>query len=143
MKGFYKKKEITTPKRKKTNFRKISGCESCKQYHKCENGKFGVSGSGSNGILIIDDMVSIQEERGQGDFSGIDAKYLKSCLGELGVKLEECYYMHSMRCYAGGKKENISTAMRNGCKTLFWKDIKSLNPDKSFRGRAYKNALRG
>lgn len=131
MKGFFKKQEVTTPKKKRYNTAKISGCESCKQYHKCMNGKMGVQGSGKSGILIIDSAVSPQEESTGIPYTGLSQKYLRDKLAELGVNLEDCWYVHSIRCYPGSKGEKgVTTAMTNGCKTLLKEDIKLLKPKK-------------
>jgi uracil-DNA glycosylase family 4 len=131
LKGFYTPKKVEVSRKKKVKINRLKGgCESCKAYTKCKNGKFPVSGSGRNGIMIIDGVVSTQEETTGEAFSGITQKYLSYKLQKLGIDLNECWYVHSVRCYCGTEKEKVTTPMKNGCKDLLWKDIKKLQPKK-------------
>ena len=133
MKGFFKKQEVSTPKKKRVVQRKVSGCESCMAYSKCKNGKFAVSGTGENNILLITDTVSSQEEETGIAGSGITEKYLKARLAEVGVVYEECWHTRAIRCYIkGADPKNATTAQKNGCKYLLASDIKRLKPQKIF-----------
>ncbi len=134
MKGFYTPIAEPVKKKKRHKVTKLKGgCESCGAYHNCANGKFGISGSGENGIMIIDGIVSTQEEDTGVPFSGITQKYLRDRLAKYNVVLEECWYVHSIRCFVPRDhkgKPKATTPMRNGCRDLVWQEIKEKNPKK-------------
>lgn len=132
MKGFYTSQAIDKPKKKKKNLKRIGGCESCKKYTECENGQQKVVGSGSNGILIVDGMTTLTEETTGIPLSAISQKYLRAKLDEVGVDLDECYYVHAIRCYIPTDGKKTPTGAINGCKELLRADIARLNPEKIF-----------
>ena len=126
LQGFFQseKKKV----KKKVNGKKISGCESCKQYMSCNSPKLGVVGNGDKKILIVAGMVSKRENTTGKLLSDLKGKYLRYALSKINIDIDrDCWYIPSIECYSSDKNAP-SNIMRNSCKSRLHKVIKDLQP---------------
>lgn len=125
MEGFFNP-EKNKPK-KKSNTKRIVGCESCSAYKNCKNGKLGVQGLGDKGILIVGNPVTKREDRTGRAFSDMSSAYLRHELRNIGIDMErDCWMLNSVQCYS----ENVTSAMYQGCRRRMDATIRDLKPKK-------------
>lgn len=129
MASFYTSQLKEKPTKKKKKLKRIGGCESCGRYKDCNNGQQKVVGSGSNGILIIDGRQYLTEENTGQPLAAIPQKYLREKLSDLDINLDDCFYMHAVRCLFPSGTTTPSSAV-NGCRELLRADIERLQPKK-------------
>lgn len=123
---------ITVPKKEKP----LHDCNSCGLHLHCKSPKTTVTGKGELGILVIGDPISKYEDDTGNNRHGTIYQALRTYLKRLGnIDLDtDCWYTHSVKCYAAGKNKKRKVAEKygiktaSGCSAMLDAEIKKLKP---------------
>ena len=135
MKPFFKVEEKTKEK-KQQNY----SCVNCGLSEKCNSPKFGITGKGEKGILIISEFPTKLEDS-RGKIGSVSLTFLKTLLKEKGIDFErDCYHAYAVQCtpplttkYIKGqfiKVLEASTKNINNCRPRLLNIIDEIKPEK-------------
>lgn len=107
--------------------RALPACGACRLNAKCKSPKIGVHGKGANGILIIGDAPSKDDDRRGQHWTGSAAKRLTRELKRNDVKLKDCWTMNALACYPKNGRQPTSAEV-GYCRPNVAKVIRELKP---------------
>jgi len=98
-----------------TAFQVSTECGNCGNYLNCCNPKLKASGSGSNGILLLLETPSKEEDYyGEaGTLNDEQFLWLKNQLEEIGISYDDCWKVNAVGCYSSIKKPKLFKFCQN------------------------------
>ena len=107
--------------------RALPACGACRLHTKCKSPKLEVRGTGANGILIIGDAPSKDDDRKGAHWSGAASKTLARELKRHGAKLADCWMMNALACYPKNGRQPTAAEVGH-CRPNVTKAIRELKP---------------